>query len=223
MHRTLLVIAVSAILLSAPPGASVADADPIRDQSYTPPPLLSFGFGSDVQLSQTLRVGITGVLTSVELPLGLSHTASTFADLLLDLRPVVGGVPVNDDAAALVIAPLSQTSIPDQTAFLPIDLAARHLTVTAGEELAIVLRAPGTTNLAYAWRGSAINQYDGGAAFFRRQGFPTWTPLFGDLGFQTFVAPEAVPEPATLVFFVSGVLGTAVRSRLNRRIQHRMT
>lgn len=170
-----------------------AQDPPVLDQSFDAPSFLSFGFGGESHLAQTFTVGITGVLRRVDVEI---RRDAGIPDLLFDIRPTIGGVPVESDAAALANVVIPSASIPTDFTFVSVDLSSAQIAVSAGDVLAIVLRAPGAGGaLNYSWQGSAVSGYGAGADFFRVAPSPTWNGLFGDLGFQTFVAPAVVPSP----------------------------
>jgi hypothetical protein len=193
--------AVLAACLSVTPVA----AAPILDQSFDAPSFLAFGFGGDVHLAQTFTVGLAGVLTRVDLEI---RRDSGIPDVLFDVRPTEGGVPVESDALALVSLTIPNTSIPTSFSFLQVDFSSTPIPVSVGDVLAVVLRAPGEgSTLNYGWQASFFPQYVSGDGFFREVPSGSWTSLFGDFSFQTFVDPAAtvVPEPAAFLLVGSGL------------------
>lgn len=165
-----------------------ASVTAVLDQSFDAPSFLSFGFGGDTQLAQTFTVGVTGVLTRIDIEI---RRDAGIPDVVLDVRPTTGGVPVASDAAALVTVVIPSANIPAEFTFVSVDLTSARIAVTAGDVLALVLRAPGAGGaLNYSWQGSATNEYVPGADFFREIPLLNWSPLFGDLSFRTFVQPS---------------------------------
>jgi hypothetical protein len=164
-----------------------AQITPVLDQSLAGS-YLSWGLGGDAPLAQTFTVGITGVLTRIDVEL---RRDAGVHDVLLDVRPTTGGIPVESDAAALVSVVIPSASIPTDFAFMSADVSSASIQVSVGDVLAIVLRAPADGGpLSYTWRGTGQNfEYPAGTNFFRVAPSLNWSPLFGDLGFRTFVAP----------------------------------
>jgi hypothetical protein len=82
--RRVLVPVLSAIVLVGAEFVPAAEADPILDAAFVSPmPYLSVGFGADATLAQTFTVGVTGVLTRVDVAIGFSNIASTAGDVVL--------------------------------------------------------------------------------------------------------------------------------------------
>jgi hypothetical protein len=197
-----------AALHVAPP----VEATPILDQSFDAPSFLNYGFGGDIGLAQTFTVGVTGVLTQVDVEI---RRDAGIPDLLLDIRPTIEGVPVASDADALASFVIPSAGVPTDAAFLSTDLSAAQIAVSLGDVLAIVLRAPGPGGpLNYSWQGSISPPlYGSGSGFFRGGGSPVWFPASSgptDFSFQTFVEPAAVPEPSTLLLFLLGISAMGV-------------
>ncbi|MFC2019340.1 6-bladed beta-propeller [Chloroflexota bacterium] len=166
------------------------------DQSYEPaaPNYAS----SRLDKAQVFTVGITGMLIRVDVD--MNRDVGATADLLLDVRPTTGGVPVEDDAAALVTVRIPYSQVPDTRSFFVIDFAATPVPVTAGQVLAIVLRSdPDDGSMgSYSWTGKSNNEYPGGDHYFRHMpGWPRpqWYIEAGPvgMGFRTYMATP--PEP----------------------------
>jgi hypothetical protein len=165
-------------------------------------------------------VGVTGVLTRVDVAIGFSNIASTAGDVVLGLRPTAGGVPVAYDAAALLELTIPEVRVPEPISFISVDLTPFRIAVTSGDILALTLGAPGTSALRYAWQAGTGN-YERGAGFFRRGTSPEWARTFFDFDFRTFVEPPSpVPEPATILFVGSGI-GLIAGVRQSRRSRSR--
>jgi hypothetical protein len=194
-------------------------AAPILDQEFVPPGtasvdgVISNQFASFVDQAQTFTVGITGNLVGLQLYL---YTNTTTRGAIVDLRPTLAGIPVNDDNSALIGALVASSSIPSLSfpTFVTIDLSASPLAVVAGQELAISIRGAlrGFDDGSFNIRGDLGNPYGSGAAFSRTNATVDWfqSCAFGDcgpasnqidFGFRTFVEPAvaAIPEPSTML------------------------
>jgi hypothetical protein len=200
-----------------------ASADPILvDQSFLPARLNLFTWvRDDVVAAQTFTVGVSGYLTRVELL--LTHDTG-LGSAMLDVRPTLGGVPVEDGALALAHALLSVTrndrSAP--TALVAADLSAFSIPVVRGDVLALVLQDPEAN-----WWGQTNATYDRGELFIRSPslGTATFTRPVGnspnelpyDLAFRTWVDPAPIPEQGTLLLVSTGLACVAVRARRLRK------
>ena len=205
---TRLAVVAAALLV----GASGARADVVLDQSFdpmsAPPP---FGFCAGVNglndEAQTFTVGVTGTLAQVDvkiIPVGAPQ------DLVVEVRPTVGGVPVESDTAVLASVRLPASGIPTSYGFLSVDVRPFAVPVTEGEVLAIVLRSDGFSGV-YCWGGDVTDAYLAGQRFIRNPG-TGWSAAGSvgvDLGFRTFVetSSTAVPGPDGLLLFTIGGLG----------------
>jgi PEP-CTERM motif len=199
-------------------------ADPIVvDQSFLPARLnLLAWVRDDVVAAQTFTVGVSGNLTRVELVLTNDFG---FGTAMLDLRPTLGGVPVEDGALALAHAPLSATTTDPKTptALVAADLSAFIIPVVRGDVLALVLQGPNAN-----WWGQTNATYGRGELYTRSPslGMATFTKPVGnspselpyDLAFRTWVDPAPIPEPGTLLLVGAGVACLAVRMRRPRKV-----
>ena len=141
------------------------------------------------ECAQVLTVGISGTLVQIDIMVNTSFNPT--GNLLFDVRPIVDGIPVEDDTLALASLSIPAISIPQGSVwqFVGVDLSSFAIPVEVGDELAIVLRADGGV---YRWAGKSRGGYDGGALYFRNDEFlPRMWRIAGDgsddLGFRTFV------------------------------------
>jgi len=170
-------------------------ADEVLDQSFVPRlENLSAGANQNADEAQTFTVGIAGTLTRIEVFVYRVGDPGE-AILLLDVRPTVNSVPVEDDSQILASADIPVSVLPELPAFTSLDISAAGLSVAEGDVLAIVLRSNlPPTSIVY-WRGDAPGNedpYPDGEWFTRNRPIGSWTSgVFGpaDLGFQTFVDP----------------------------------
>jgi hypothetical protein len=186
-------------------GAQRIEATPILDQSFEPHftnPFPLLGIAPDDSGAQTFTVGITGILTQVD----VFVERNGFANLRFDVRPTISRVPIEDDDKAVASVTVPASTVPFPVAFLSLDVSSWGAAVSQGDVLAIVLSGNSR------WFGAFDDSYPGGAAYFRR--FPD-IPLFApttsirDVGFRTFVEPsiEPIPEPSTLMLISIGMFG----------------
>ena len=94
-------------------------AGPILDQSFDPVlPSFSITIGTfgivpppnNLDGAQTFTVGVTGLLTSVDLMVG-RDSGSTTEDLLLDIRTTSGGVPTDPNFGSNILGVLNVLKI----------------------------------------------------------------------------------------------------------------
>jgi hypothetical protein len=182
----------------------LSTSSPILDQSFEPATLSRFlGIGPGTSGAQTFTVGITGILTEVDVLVERNGGAG----LRFDIRPTVNGVPVENDAMTLASITVPASTVPFPASFLDFDVSSFGILISQGEILAMVLSDNSR------WFGTPNDPYPGGAAYFRFAD-TTFTPVFDnlDVGFKTFVEP--IPEPSTLALLGIGVIGLGfLRSR----------
>lgn len=163
------------------------------DQSFIPSPAASYQTNiaynpldpSFVDQAQTFTVGITGQLIYVEV---LISGFSQEADLLVDIRPTINGVPTSDDLAILGEARIHASETTGSFAFVSVDFSSQNIQVALGSELAIVLKIDRLSQGGdYSWRGEAGDLYNSGVAYTRTN-TSNWNAIIGiDTGFKTFV------------------------------------
>jgi hypothetical protein len=152
----------------------------VLDQSFSPDlggSNFPYGTGSST-LAQTFTVGITGLLSEVDVT--LSSVVST--NVPLEIRRTSGGVPTSQVLIATTVSVTAAQPVFSWSLFRA-DLSASGLRVNAGDVLAIVL--PGVSNsLQVSWAGKigADATYPGGRNFFNG------TAVGGDFVFRTFVS-----------------------------------
>lgn len=160
------------------------------------PSLGSSGVGGPTDKAQTFTVGRTGSLTGIEIYIQQNIPAGD--DLIIDVRVTAAGVPIENDATTLAVRTIPFTSVPASYAYLFVDLSADNISVTAGDVLAIVLRAPpyGSTDYSLS---TTESDYAAGVTFYRNPEATstTWTPSGGDFGFKTHVCSPVPVEDQT--------------------------
>ena len=133
--------------------------------------------------AQTLTVGLSGTLTRVDMYVFAGQGALT-APLTLDITPAGGGSP--DSSAVLA----TQSLIPPPTGlqWVTFDVSGAALTVSAGDQLALVLHSSQDWSIAGQYDGEgSTDVYGGGQSFVRLFSGP-WSEIDNyDLMFRTYV------------------------------------
>lgn len=204
--------------ISCPASAAVLDQSyvPTNGPFGVPPRLADVGDSvTDVEVAQSFTVGVSGRLTEADVYLTQEHNGN----LLLEIRRTLpNGLPSEAPGDLLAAAITSPSVQPASYVFAPSFFNNQGPLVTAGEQLALVLRVPGVGS--YGWGGEATNPYAGGSAAFRTSSsLNQWVQAANpglDLGFRTYVEP--VPEPSTCAVIVLGGVGLfAARVRRTRK------
>lgn len=203
-----------------------ANATPVLDQEYTPDPNLppvghaavgQNALGHVLNMGQTFTVGITGILSAIEVR--VAKNTAIIEDLTLDLRTTNGALP-GPAGAILATASLSAGDIPDTLfSFISFDLSDAEINVAAGDFLSFVLSSTAQQGRMDAYRISnsgAEGGYDGGIGYSARGNGTLFTPT-NDLMFRSFVDVQ-VSEPGAIIPLIAGlaVIGL-VRQRRTRQ------
>jgi len=193
-----------------------AHAVPVLDQEHNPFLNIqgnigqhSNGFFGD--RAQTFTVGITGILSRVEIRVFNRDLVAT-QPLIIDIRTVVGGVPTEANFGPNILETHSVAAalVPTtQFGFVGVDLAG--IAVTAGDVLAIAARTTDPANFSFIWGATNTDLYAGGAQYNRVTGVPYGlNDGVRDLNFRTFVE---VPAPGALLILGIGLVGVGIARR----------
>jgi hypothetical protein len=170
--------------------AGIVQATPILDQQHLPDfNGQSLTVTNDRTQIQTFTVGVTGVLTRIDVR--VERSPGTVEDLDLSLWSAdVAGLP--KDLLATVSVPPSVIPDPGSAHLITVDLSAEAVAVLAGEVFAILLNS-NEVNETYGWALSG--QYDGGTAYTRLG--PSLFVQSEDFHFSTYVDVENVNDLVT--------------------------
>ena len=143
-----------------------------------------------VDRAQTFTVGESGFLSKIDLMLYERMPAG--ATLIIDVRETTGGAPNESDAINNVLLTFgvstgALSTVEDE--YVTFEVSQFGVQVTAGQVLAIVLRAPGGASIGYDWSSNDPDIYAGGAVYFRdHSGTGLWIANpNSDSGFRTHV------------------------------------
>lgn len=158
MTRTLAIFLFVFVMLYS--FKSMVEAAPILDQeNVTGSPQALFGGGSVEEGAQSFTVGLTGMLTSVEVKI---QSPSVPFDVTLGIYETFGVTPIETVIAEVTIKNIS--SLPSTAQWLLFDLSSFDISVTTGETYAIGL---GSQTDGMFWLGSYGNHYAGGFSWLR--------------------------------------------------------
>jgi len=202
---------LTGILVAVAPatGATTEDQHLLADGQFNAAVTSYQGWG------QTFTVGLSGLLTRVDLQLG--RQTGTSGPLQVELRKTSGGLPDLTPQALLFSTSIAASAVPvtgspaSFTVFL--DLSSAPPSVTPGDCLAILLTNPDTSWYLWSshyWPGDI---YSGGSALkLVSPSAPNWIEVSGyDSGFDTWITQ--VPEPSALLPVGLLILAVSYRCR----------
>jgi hypothetical protein len=175
-------LSLSFVLLAAP--ALAGNPDQVNEGPLSGGTSIGvIGSSFSQSAAQTITVGIGGRLDHVHMYVYAGGALSN--PLVLEIHSVSGGLPADE-----VLATRSMTVDPIGLQWVIFDFSVIPVTVTQGQQLALVLRS--NQDLSRGGEYDAEGSHDvyaGGASFVRNSGGP-WTLINDyDLMFRTYVFP----------------------------------
>lgn len=159
------------------------------DQYMESPGSMSYWVGADSTISQTFTVGISGILTQIDVYIS---NMSEVSPLEVGLYSTDNGLPTSNKLASVWIP---YEIIPFSSSWVSVDLSEKNVHVTAGDVLAIVLKTDKTTQ-RYLWRTNDDNLYMAGTAYRND------SPVNVDMCFRTYVnTGTPTPNPSISVLY----------------------
>lgn len=200
---------VAALVLAV--SGTGAHAAPILDQSFTVNPVnRGAAVYALISRAQTFTVGMSGVLSQVDLQLG--RAAGTTADLTVEVRRTSSGLPLLGAGDLLGTATVTAAQVGAAlfpTKFVSVDFSGAPIAISTGDVLALVLTSTGPSYYEwYLWATS--DAYAGGSGFYRPSSGTFVAD--GDSGFRTHVT-QSVPEATSLLLIGTALTGLALRRR----------
>lgn len=205
--------------------ASVASATPIRDVVHQPSLNAGWTVAGDTQFAQTFLIGMSGLLTGIDLSIGRESNPLASGDVIVSILPTEEhGVPARDLGRALASRTLpaahwiTRDTVTDPFSYRHVEFLV-PFSVTVGETLAIyVAHGAGVEGDTLYWYGSG-NLYPNGGAYSRVGSGSAWAPIAdADFAFVTYVdTPQSVPDPGSTLLLLgiglAGLVGAARRRK----------
>ena len=190
--RTILCLSLAGLLVAC--GGSSSSPVPTPVEVLDQDSGLTLGnknsVSNQIDRAQTFTVGETGLLSKIDLMLFKDMPAG--ATLIIDVRDTTGGVPNESDAINMILLTFGVSAgalftVEDE--YVTFEVSLYGVQVTAGQVLAIVLRAPGGATFGYDWSAITLDPYPAGALYSRdHAGTGLWTENTNvDCGFRTHV------------------------------------
>ena len=199
-------IAGTILVLSIVCATSPCSADSIIDV-WDMPPLSNHGrVEGDNQLAQTFVVGLSGMMTGLDLPIARHSNPLAIGDVLILILPTAGGDPTTNLGLALtsLVVPATHwgtTSIgSDPEAYRHVEFATPFV-VNTGDLLSIVVRHAPTVVpdrlYRYGSNDEHLGTYTPGQRYERIGSAAPWIAApRQDFAFVTYVDPDAAPIPS---------------------------
>ncbi len=224
--------------------ATGARAAAILDANYAPASSGGLVDAARLNDAETFTVVNSGLMTSASVNVRVIGGVPN-AQLTLQIRSLVNGIPSELSAGPTVLASSSLPSSSISTSFQNVNFAFTGFSVTSGEQLAIVVTSLTTAgeyywnaDLAWPYESFPAGTYGGGRAYDEGAssgGNATWgnvylnsgnfgdngnNPALVDFSFMTFVdtqAAVAVPEPSSWALIGVAIAATAATCSKRRR------
>jgi hypothetical protein len=185
---------MTGLTVSAFPAGAAAGTLDQSQATVNPEVIAEVGGPGHGQAAQGFTAGLSGSLDQVDIAVYSAFPCNTGAGITVEIWTATGGFPATTTLAS---ANLPAASVPSTTpSFVSVAFAA-PAAVTAGTQYALVLSAPGCTNVSpYFWYLASGNLYPGGLASWRNSEFPNWPESNAndyDFAFKTYVGPGGPP------------------------------
>ncbi len=158
-------------------------------------------------LSQSFTSGYTGSLANIDILFEKTFFQNTIPPLLIEIREMGFGSPYG---TLLGTASIDNFVIPGRYGehiWKGIDLQSSQIHLEQGVQYSIVLKSTGYYSLPVT---SYLNtDYSGGNIWYEKGG-TVYDGGSDDIAFRTFMAPDSIPEPATALLFVFGLVGAGI-------------
>ncbi|MBN2427003.1 MAG: hypothetical protein JXK94_01550 [Deltaproteobacteria bacterium] len=156
------------------------------------------GLGIGFEAAQTFKVGISGILTSVDIQ--IFHGTNAQKNILFIISKTRDGKPSENakDILARTVIDLKNVNYATPANY-KVDLIKHCIAVHNGDVLAIILGNKDEIS-GCGWQTADGDHYNRGKRFSRSFQAPEWTIAAGrksghDLGFNTYVAPHFSCRP----------------------------
>lgn len=181
---------VAALLLLVAALPAIARGTPVLDQSNSVLPTGNFvAIRSGTTAAQVVTVGFAGTLTEVRLVVDPRGTPTE--NLTLEVQGTTGGAPNGVVLAVASVAPFG--GVNPSVSF---NVSGAALAVTAGQEIAFVLRSNAALGNDYLARAVPANTY--GAGQFTDSGGSFASGAGWDAIFRTYIEPATLPGSGTV-------------------------
>lgn len=172
---------------------------------------------------QTIRAGLTGILSHVEL--GVYRDSTVASPMFVDIVRTQAGKPSFAVADRLATRMVTQDQVPLRQTFaeknapgftVSVDFLSSALSFNSGDLFAIALRSDAPQFFSYYWwvSGDTINTYPAGSSYSYQ--YATNSVLGQgpkDTQFATYVA---VPEPTSGLLCIVAIVATQLRPQRRR-------